>query len=67
MAVLGGTGVVPGSSSAIFTELSSLTRRAFIPRVTVQLYFSTPTLMMLMSNAQRNRHIPVQRRLRFKS
>lgn len=54
MAVLGGTGVVPGSSSAIFTELSSLTRRAFIPRVTVQLYFSTPSLMMLMSNAQRS-------------
>ena len=54
MAVLGGTGVVPGSSSAIFTELNSLTRRAFIPRVTVQLYFSTPTMMMLMSNAQRS-------------
>lgn len=54
MAVLGGTGVVPGSSSQIFTELTALTRRAFIPRVTVQLYFATPTLMMLMGNAQRS-------------
>lgn len=54
MAVLGGTGVVPGSSSAIFAELNSLTRRAFIPRVTVQLYYATPTLMLLMGNAQRS-------------
>lgn len=52
--VLGGTGVVPGSSTSIFTELTSLTRRAFIPRVTVQIYFSTPTLMLLMGNAQRS-------------
>ena len=54
MAVLGGTGVVPGTSSAIFQELTSLTRRAFIPRVTVQIYFATPTLMLLMGNAQRS-------------
>jgi len=53
MAVLGGTGVVPGSSTQVFTELTSLTRRAFIPRVTVQIYYSTPTLMLLMSVAQR--------------
>ncbi len=54
MAVLGGTGVVPGSTTAVFQELTALTRRAFIPRVTVQLYFSTPTLMLLMGNAQRS-------------
>ena len=54
MAVLGGTGVVPGSTSQIFLELTSLTRRAFIPRVTTQIYFSTPTLMLLMGNAQRS-------------
>src|SRR6266566_3400166 len=54
MAVLGGTGVVPASTSSIFAELTSLTRRAFIPRVTVQIYFSTPTLMLLMGNAQRS-------------
>ena len=50
----GGTGVVPGSNTAVFNELNSLTRRAFVPRVTVQLYFSTPTLMMLMGSAQRS-------------
>lgn len=52
--IVGGTGVVPGSNTSVFNELNSLTRRAFVPRVTVQLYFSTPTLMMLMGNAQRS-------------
>lgn len=52
--ILGGTGVVPGSSTAAFNELNSLTRRAFVPRVTVQLYFSTPTNMLLMGAAQRS-------------
>lgn len=45
-------GVLP--SGAILNELTSLTRRAFIPRVTVQLYFSSPTMMMLLGNAQRS-------------
>ena len=54
MAVLGGTGVVPGSTTGTFLELNSLTRRAFIPRVTVQLYFATPSLMLLMGNAQKS-------------
>jgi hypothetical protein len=45
-------GVVPGG--AIFNELNALTRRAFIPRVTVQIYSATPTLMMLLGNAQRS-------------
>jgi hypothetical protein len=54
MAVLGGTGVVPGSTTGTFLELNSLTRRAFIPRVTVQIYFSTPTLMLLMGSAQKS-------------
>jgi hypothetical protein len=54
MAVLGGSGVVPGGTTATFNELNALTRRAFIPRVTVQIYFSTPTLMLLMGNAQRS-------------
>lgn len=52
--ILGGTGVVPGANTAAFNELNSLTRRAFVPRVTVQLYFSTPTLMLLMGSAQRS-------------
>ena len=45
-------GVVPGG--AIYNELNALTRRAFIPRVTVQIYSATPTLMMLLGNAQRS-------------
>lgn len=57
MAVLGGTGIVPASTTAqntIFGELTALTRRAFIPKVTVQLYYSTPTMMLLLGNAQRS-------------
>lgn len=54
MAVLGGSGVVPGGTTATFNELNALIRRAFIPKVTVQIYFSTPTLMLLMGNAQRS-------------
>ena len=46
------TGVVPGG--AVYNELTALTRRAFIPRVTVQLYFASPTLMMLLGNAQKS-------------
>lgn len=46
------TGVVPGG--AVYSELTALTRRAFIPRVTVQLYFASPTLMMLLGNAQKS-------------
>jgi len=48
-----GTGIVP-QAGGIFNELTSLTRRAFIPRVTVQIYFSTPTLMLLIGNAQKS-------------
>lgn len=46
------SGVVPGGS--IYNELTALTRRAFIPRATVQIYYSTPTMMLLMGNAQRS-------------
>jgi hypothetical protein len=52
--ILGGTGVVPAQNTQVFTELNSLTRRAFVPRVTVQLYYSTPTIMMLLAAAQRS-------------
>lgn len=45
-------GAVP--SGAIYNELTALTRRAFMPRVTVQIYNATPTLMMLMGGAQRS-------------
>jgi len=44
-------GITPGG--AIYNELSSLTRRAFMPRVTVQLYYASPTMMTLLGNAQK--------------
>lgn len=50
---IAGTGIVP-PSGAIYNELTSLTRRAFIPRIFVQIYFATPTLMLLMGNAQKS-------------
>jgi len=49
---LSGIGITPGSG-AVFNELNALTRRAFIPRVTTQIYYSTPTLMMMLGNAQK--------------
>jgi hypothetical protein len=47
-----GTGAVP--TGAIYEELTAVTRRAFIPRVVVQLYYSSPLMMLLLANAQRS-------------
>jgi hypothetical protein len=52
--VLGGSGIVPADSTLVFDELTALTRRAYIQKLIVQLYYSSPTLMLLMSNAQRS-------------
>ena len=58
------TGMVPGG--AIGTELSAVTRRAFIPELIVQIYQASPVLYMLMRGAQRaaggvgNITVPVQ-------
>src|SRR5215831_17849606 len=46
-----GVGIVP--SGAIGNELVALTRRAFIPRLVVQIYKATPLLGLLLRNAQR--------------
>lgn len=46
-----GVGIVPGG--AIGNELVATTRRAFIPRLVVQIYKATPLLSLLMRNAQR--------------
>jgi len=46
-----GTGVLP-ASGAIATELQAVTRRAFIPKVIVQLYKATPLLSALLANAE---------------
>lgn len=48
-----GVGIVP--SGAIGNELVATTRRAFIPRLVVQIYKATPMLSLLMRNAQRAR------------
>ena len=52
--VIGGAGIVPADNTNLFAELTALTRRAYIPKVVVQLYYSSPTLMLLMGNAQRS-------------
>src|SRR6266436_8308226 len=49
---LPGLGVAP-QAGAIFSELASVTRRAFVPRLFVQLYFASPTLFYMLGNAQR--------------
>ena len=49
MATLG-TGILP--SGAIGNELVAVTRRAFIPKVVVQLYKATPTLSAFLANAE---------------
>ena len=46
-----GVGIVP--SGAIGAELVATTRRAFVPRLVVQVYKATPLLSLLLRNAQR--------------
>ena len=47
-------GIMPaGGAGSSGAELSALTRRAFIPKLVVQIYKSTPTLSLLFRNAQR--------------
>lgn len=45
---LTGTGIVP--SGSIGTQLTDITRRAFVPRLIVQLYKSSPTLAANIAN-----------------
>jgi len=49
MSVLG-TGIIPGG--AIGTELTYITRRAFVPKMVVQIYNNTPLLGNLIGNSQ---------------
>src|SRR5579872_7011182 len=48
---LPGIGVAP--SGSLYNELASVTRRAFVPRLFVQLYFASPSLFYLMGNTQK--------------
>jgi hypothetical protein len=49
---LPGIGVAPAAGS-LYTELASVNRRAFVPRLFVQIYFGSPTLFYMMGNAQK--------------
>lgn len=46
-----GIGVAPTGS--LYNELNAVTRRAFVPRLFVQIYFASPSLFYLWGNAQR--------------
>jgi|SRR5579883_513644 len=48
---LPGQGPVP--TGQLYNELTAVNRRAFVPRLFVQMYFSTPTLFYLMGGAQK--------------
>lgn len=49
---LPGIGVAP-PAGALYNELTAVNRRAFVPRLFVQIYFASPTLFYMMGNAQR--------------
>ncbi len=49
---LPGLGVAPAQGS-LYSELAATTRRAFVPRLFVQIYYSSPSLFYMMGNAQR--------------
>jgi hypothetical protein len=49
---LPGIGVAPASGS-LYSELAAVTRRAFVPRLFVQIYFGSPLLFYMTGNAQR--------------
>lgn len=49
-----GSGIVP-ASGAVTNELNAVTRRAFIPKMVVQIYNAAPMLNIAMRNAQRAR------------
>jgi hypothetical protein len=47
-----GGGILPATGSTQFTELTYVTRRAFNPKLVVQLYNSTPLMAALIANSQ---------------
>ena len=47
-----GGGIIPSTGSSQFTELTYVTRRAFIPKMVVQIYNSTPLMAALIANSQ---------------
>ena len=54
---IAGTGIVPSSSGtglSLYSELTQVNRRAFVPKLVVQLYFATPTWFYMLGNAQKS-------------
>lgn len=49
---LPGIGVAPAAGS-LYNELAAVTRRAFVPKLFVQIYFASPNLYYMTGNAQR--------------
>ena len=47
-----GGGIIPASGSSQYNELTYVTRRAFIPKLVVQIYNSTPLMAALIANSQ---------------
>jgi len=47
-----GGGILPASGSNQYNELTYVTRRAFIPKLVVQIYNSTPLMAALIANSQ---------------
>ena len=47
-----GGGILPASGTSQFNELTYVTRRAFIPKLVVQIYNSTPLMAALIANSQ---------------
>ena len=47
-----GGGILPATGSTQYNELTYVTRRAFIPKLVVQLYNSTPLMAALIANSQ---------------
>ena len=47
-----GGGILPASGTSQYNELTYVTRRAFIPKLVVQLYNSTPLMAALIANSQ---------------
>lgn len=50
---IAGQGAIP-DSGAVYNELTAVTRRAFIPKLVVQLYFASPSLFYLMGSSQKS-------------
>ena len=47
-----GGGIIPATGTNQYNELTYVTRRAFIPKLVVQIYNSTPLLASLIANSQ---------------